>query len=357
VAERGFERRLAAILVGDAQGFTRLIEQDDEGTVALLAACRDAVHACVDRHRGRVMDDMGDDFFAEFASAVDAVRCALELQRELSELGASSAAERRMSWLLAINVGDVIADGNRLYGAGLNVAHHLVSFSEPGGLVISGTVLEQVEGRLQAEVRELGPQNLRGVRRPVHAHSVKTGFELPAPPDARRRLGQRRLSAVLNADIAGFSRLMAADQDATVSAVNDYRRAVTRAVEAHRGTVLDFTGDEFLAEFRSALESVECALEIQAELGARNAERKPEERVTFRIGAHLGDLRTDGGRRYGNAINIAARLQGMCAPGGICISGIVREQLRGTLDLELEDLGEQQVKNIPDPLRVYRVHS
>jgi class 3 adenylate cyclase/TolB-like protein/Tfp pilus assembly protein PilF len=194
------------------------------------------------------------------------------------------------------------------------------------------------------------------------------GAELPVASDAphesalTRSVEQqhtasppRRLSAIISADVFGYSRLMAADEESTVRTVNAYREEIALRVRQHRGRVVDFTGDNFLAEFSTALEAVQCAEEIQRVLGTLNVRLAAGRRVEFRIGIHLGDVRFDGDRMFGTGVNIAARLEGLAEPGELCISSAVREQLRGKLDLELEDLGERSLKSIPDPVHVFRV--
>jgi adenylate cyclase len=166
---------------------------------------------------------------------------------------------------------------------------------------------------------------------------------------------ERRLAAIINADIVGYSRLMAEDEDATVRMVTFYRQQVEMLVPQHRGQLVDFTGDNFLAQFPTALEAVRCAIEIQRVLAARNKGLPGERRMEFRIGIHLGDVREAGKRLFGTGVNIAARVQSLAQPGGICVSGMVKAQLEGKLELDCEDLGEQTVKNIPEPVRVYRV--
>ena len=171
---------------------------------------------------------------------------------------------------------------------------------------------------------------------------------MPAPTE-------RRLAAILAADAVGYSRLMAEDEAGTIRTVTAYRHEISGLVGDHRGRVVDTAGDGALAEFPTALDAVECALEIQRVLGARNAGLPAERRMEYRIGVHLGDISVEDDRIYGDGVNIAARLEGLAEAGGICISGTVYDLMRGKLDLRFEDLGEQEVKNIPEPVRVYRV--
>jgi adenylate cyclase len=166
---------------------------------------------------------------------------------------------------------------------------------------------------------------------------------------------ERRLSAILSADVVGYTRLMAADEDETVRRVTAYREQVGSLVRDHRGRLADFTGDNFLAEFPTALDAVECAIEIQRVLSARNAALPADRRMEFRIGVHLGDVRVEGERVYGEGVNIAARLESMAEPGGVCISATVHEQVRNRLEVGFDDLGDRAVKNVPEQIHVYKV--
>jgi adenylate cyclase len=166
---------------------------------------------------------------------------------------------------------------------------------------------------------------------------------------------EHRLAAILVADVVGYSRLMAEDQDATVRTVTAYREEVELLVRQHQGRLVDFTGDEFLAEFPTALESVRCAVEIQKVLEARNSELPSERRMQFRMGIHLGDVAVQGERLFGDGVNIAARLQALADPGGICISGEVHSLVHTKLAAGFDDRGDQSVKNIPDQVHVYQI--
>ena len=164
-----------------------------------------------------------------------------------------------------------------------------------------------------------------------------------------------KLAAILHADVVGYSRLMAEDEDSTIRTITAYREEIELLLEQHQGRLVDFTGDNFLAEFASAVGAARCATEIQRALGPRNAALGSERRMDFRIGIHLGEVRTQGERLFGTGVNVAARIQALAQPGGVCISDKVREELRNRLELGYEDLGEQTVKNIPERVRVFRV--
>lgn len=166
---------------------------------------------------------------------------------------------------------------------------------------------------------------------------------------------KRKLTAILSADVEGYSRLMGEDEEATIRTLTTYRSAIAKLVQQYRGRVVDSPGDNILSEFTSAVDAVNCAVEIQRELAARNAGLPYSRKMGFRIGVNVGDVVQEAERIYGDGVNIAARMEGMSQAGGICISGRAYDQVSNKLGLEYENLGEHQVKNISAPIRVYRV--
>jgi len=168
---------------------------------------------------------------------------------------------------------------------------------------------------------------------------------------------KRKLTAILSADVEGYSRLMDDDEEATVRTLTAYRSAIAELVQRFRGRVVDAPGDNILAEFGSVVDAVNCAVEIQRELAERNAELEYNRKMEFRIGVNLGDVIEEDGRIYGDGVNIAARVESLAEAGGICISGQAYHQIANKLEFGYEDLGEHQVKNISVPIYVYRVLS
>jgi adenylate cyclase len=165
---------------------------------------------------------------------------------------------------------------------------------------------------------------------------------------------ERRLAAILAADVVGYSRLMGIDEVGTLRQLTAYRReCIDPAIAARRGRIVKTTGDGVLAEFPSAVEAVACAITIQQGLASRNGAMAVEKRLTFRVGINVGDIIIEEGDIFGDGVNIAARLESLCEPGGLCISRAVRDQVRDKLPVTFEDLGEQQVKNIARPVRAF----
>ena len=166
---------------------------------------------------------------------------------------------------------------------------------------------------------------------------------------------KRKLSAVLSADVKGYSRLMGRDEAGTVDRLKEYRTLMTEVIQQYRGRVVDSPGDNILAEFASVVDATESAVKIQQELKNRNAELPIDSRMEFRIGINLGDVIEDGDRIYGDGVNIAARMESLAEAGAICISGTSYDQIKNKLNLGYKNLGENRVKNIAEPVRVYRV--
>ena len=165
----------------------------------------------------------------------------------------------------------------------------------------------------------------------------------------------RKLAAILSADVKDYSRLMRDDEEATVTLLNAYKQAMFSLIQQHYGRVVDSTGDNLLAEFNSVIDAVQSAVAIQKELKSRNAELPDDRRMLFRIGINLGDVIVEEGRLFGDGVNIAARLEGLADPGGICISRTAYDQIEDKLPLGYEYMGEKQVKNFAKPVHAYRV--
>src|ERR1700738_1792795 len=166
---------------------------------------------------------------------------------------------------------------------------------------------------------------------------------------------ERKLTAILCADVYGYSRLMGGDEEATLVTLTAHRKIIDSLIAQQHGGFVNSAGDSVLAEFVSVVKAVNCAVDIQTALKAENAKLPPERRMEFRIGVNLGDVMVEGDQIYGDGINVAARLESLADPGGICISGKVHEEIRSKLPLGYEDLGEQTVKNIAHPVHVWRV--
>src|ERR1700678_2742960 len=172
-------------------------------------------------------------------------------------------------------------------------------------------------------------------------------------PDERVK---RRLAAVLAADVAGYSRLMGRDEERTLANLKSLRNTLfDPAIAAHRGRIVKTTGDGMLVEFASAVDAARCAVEVQRGVAAQNGGIPQDTRIEFRIGIHVGDIIIDDNDIFGDGVNIAARLEGIAEPGGVCISDDAQRQIRGKVDIDFDDMGSQTLKNITEPMRAWRL--
>jgi adenylate cyclase len=169
-------------------------------------------------------------------------------------------------------------------------------------------------------------------------------------------IATRRLAAILAADVAGYSRLIGADEGGTLQALKAIRaELIDPTIAAHNGWLVKTTGDGLLIEFSSVVDALRCATEVQAGMAERNASVAADKRIEFRIGINVGDIVVEDGDIFGDGVNVAARLEGLAEAGGICVSARVQEDAAGKVDLAFEDSGEQALKNIVRPVRAYRV--
>ena len=167
---------------------------------------------------------------------------------------------------------------------------------------------------------------------------------------------ERRLAAILAADVAGYSRLMGADEEGVLARLKVVRKSlVDPAITAHRGRIVKTTGDGLLVEFASAVDAARCAVEVQRGMAEQNAAASQLQRIEFRVGIHVGDIIFDDNDIFGDGVNIAARLEGIAEPGGVCISDDAQRQVRGKVDFTFEDIGPQSLKNITEPMRTWRL--
>src|SRR5215470_15638429 len=184
---------------------------------------------------------------------------------------------------------------------------------------------------------------------------MRTVLDNPPRPSGESPSPKRKLAAILHADVAGFSRLMGADEAGTHQALNKLRSAVDPLIAGHAGRIVGTAGDSVLADFSSVVDALSCAVEMQRASRAINDPIPPERRLELRIGVNLGDVIVDGDDIFGDGVNIAARLEALAQPGTVCISQTVYDQVRNKLDLEYHPLGVHRVKNIAEPVRAYAV--
>jgi len=187
MAQEGFKRKLAGILIADVKGYSRLMEEDEEATIRTITDYRNIITEQVNQHEGRVVDSPGDNVLAEFASVVDALKCATQIQKEIAEQNVSLPENRKMEFRIGVNLGDVAEEGNRIYGDGVNVAARIESLAEPGGICISHTVYDQVKKKLRFGYEYLGEHAVKNIEEPVRVYRVLT-----APEHSGRVIGEKK---------------------------------------------------------------------------------------------------------------------------------------------------------------------
>src|SRR5262249_7198417 len=215
------------------------------------------------------------------------------------------------------------------------------------GTVVSEAALTRCIARAREAIGDDGEQ--QRIIKTQHGR----GYRFVAA--VREHTLERKLAALLSADVKGYSRLMGEEEEATIRTLTAYREVMTALIQQHRGRVVDAPGDNLLAEFASVVDAVQGAVEIQRELQVKNADLPDSRKMEYRIGINVGDVIIEGERLYGDGVNIAARLEGLAEPGGVCISGTVYDQIANKLPLSCVSQGEQAVKNIAQPIRVYRI--
>ncbi len=201
MAEKGFKRKLTAILSADVEGYSRLMGQDEEATVRTITAYRDVLSTLIQQHNGKVLDSPGDNLLAEFASVVDAVQCAVAVQKEIKSRNDELPENRRMQFRIGINLGDVIQEEDRIYGDGVNVAARLEGLAEPGGICISKTAFDHIESKLPYGYDFIGDQTVKNIAKPIGAYRVlmEPRVTVSGKPIEKKSSGKRRMPILVGA--------------------------------------------------------------------------------------------------------------------------------------------------------------
>lgn len=172
MAEEGFKRKLTTILSADVVGYSRLMEDNEEATIQTLSTYRNSMSTLIEQHRGRVVDMTGDNLMAEFSSVVNAVKCAVEIQKEMGEWNADLAENRRMLFRVGVNLGDIVEEEDRIYGDGVNIAARLEGLAEGGGICISGTTYDHLKNKLELGYEYLGEHSVKNIAAPVRVYKI-----------------------------------------------------------------------------------------------------------------------------------------------------------------------------------------
>jgi adenylate cyclase len=344
-------RRLAAILFSDIDGFTALTQRDEKAALELLQEQESLVLPLLETHRGRRVKSTGDGLLLEFSNALDAIEYAVDLQRRLHERNARLGSEP-LRLGMAIHLGDVQDVGTELFGDAVNLAARILPIAEPGGVWMSEPVYVQVRNRVAHPIEKLGSRSLKGVLEPMDLYRVVLPWEHDQVPTGP--LLSRRLAAIMITDVVGFTASAQANEADALARLREQEGIVRPLFEPFKGREIKSTGDGFLVEFESALGALECAVEIQRRMRERNSKKTPPP-LELRIGIHVGDVEESGGDIFGDAVNLASRIEPLAEPGGVCLSEHVAAQVRTKVAYPLENLGPRDLKGVREPVAVYKV--
>jgi class 3 adenylate cyclase len=339
--ERESHTSSTAIMLTDIVG-TALLSDGEQVTERIT----ELVRSRVGEHGGDFVAQDSDETVSTFPTALGAVSCAVAIQRALR--GEAS---------LVLRIGVHLDDSSRGEPSRTAVVQRcaaIASTTAPGGVRMSAPVFGELQGRLRLRFNDLGEIPLRGIAQPTRVYAVHPG---EGAEQSESVPVERRLAAVLKADVVSYSRLMATEEEWTVGAVKRHRATFARCIRERGGHVVDTSGDGILAEFPTALDAVECGVAMQREPREENADTPRERRIRYRVGIELGDIRSEAGRIYGSPVNIAARLEALAPAGGVCVSGPVWDQVRFQVPESFNNLGRQALKNIPYPVNAYALSS
>jgi class 3 adenylate cyclase len=305
-------RRLAAIVSADVAGYSRLMALDEVGTVRRLTEYREVISKLAKEYGGRVVDNPGDNALLEFPSATSAVECAIAIQDEIRKRNA--AAEQPMELRIGAHVGEVMVEGNRIYGDGVNLAARLEAIAPVGGICVSKAIRDQIASKVAARFDDMGLHDLKNIPEPVHVF----------------RVGKQERHVVVAAAVAGLDNLLG-DVEGALSTLKAHRTATNPIVLSHGGRVTEATQDRIIYEFPSALEAVRCGSEVQALMAGRNATVPPERRMQYQLGIHDGD--------DSDAVSTSIRIQETSEPGGMSLSETIYERVVSETPLQLVPAG------------------
>ncbi len=353
----GITRRLAAVAFADVAGWSRLIEKNDIETLRAWKSLRsDVIEPALRAHGGRILEIAGDAAVVEFPSAVDAVGWAVEVQRGIPSAPPGGEGEAILLTIrIGINVADVLVDGDKLVGDGVNVASRIHQLASPGEIVVTEAVREHVSGKLELGFRDLGEHQLKHISRGVRIYRVEA-HGLPFIEPNRSGEAERVIRALLVMDVPESARLMEDDEGEVVSR---WRKLVdhlaTEVLPLRGGRVAKRLEGGLLMDFPGAQAAVTAAFAIQQACGRANAGLAPERQILPRLGVQVSEVIADEHDVYGRGVSLATQLTTIAGPGEIVVSAAVRDELTPSLDADIEDLGECFLKQVRHPVRAYRL--
>ena len=339
------ERRLAAIVSADVVGYSKLMARDEVATVKTLNSYRDEIASIVESRAGRVVDSPGDNILMEFPSATGAVECALEAQARLAERNGNLPLDRNMEFRMGVHLGEVLVEGARIYGDGVNLAARLEAIAKPGGVCVSKAVRDQVGSKTDAVFVDLGYQDLKNVAGPVGAFEARSPNANPAG---------RHTAVIASAKVSDFERLVAVDREGTIAALRGHRVASDPLIYSHGGRVAGERGLWILYEFPSVAEAVRSGRAVQLLMKERNASVPEGRRMSFKLAIHVGEVEIgQTGEVEGPAVEMVRRIMELSNPGGLWISDVTHQKLDADLKPDFSNCGGHRFADLDESLDLW----
>ncbi len=349
-------------------GYAAIAQRDEPLALRLVDEERKLIRPLLERFRGREVKTLGDGALVEFDSAIQAMQCAAEIQRR-QYLRNSQPNVVPVELRIGIHLGDVEQHRDDIFGDAVNIASRIEPLAEAGGVCVTGSVREQVQNKIPYPLQLLEHTVLKNIESPVAVYRAELpwtpGHASGAAPSTDRASsplpdlgyvpgGPRRLAAIMFTDMVGFSALTQRDESLALRLVDEQRRLMRPVFDRFRGREVKTMGDGAVVEFDSALDATECAVAVQRTLLERNREAAGE-RIDIRVGIHAGDVVHAESDVYGDAVNIASRIEPLAETGGVCVTGSIQEQVQNKIPYPLKLLEHPVLREMDSPVTVYRV--
>ncbi len=345
-------KELAAIMMTDIVGFTRLTRQDEAIVGQISTRHETILRECVSQHQGRLIHVFGDNSLSVFSEPADAVRCAIMIQQAVRR-------DPEIPLRIAVHYDEVKSEGELVFGDGVNMASRMLKLAVASCVLISKRVRKLLPPEMHLETRSIGTHELKYVEEPVELFGIcEDGLVLPEFPENEGKgmqqtemlpgKGERILAAIMFTDIVGYTALMQEDEQKAKQDRDRHKGVLLESIARHHGKILQYYGDGTLSIFHSTIEAIHCAIRIQSIL-------QGEADIPLRIGVHAGDIVYDDEGIYGDGVNVASRIEGLGVAGSVLISGKVYDDIKNHPAFEAVSLGTFELKNVRKPLEVYAI--
>ena len=343
---------IVAIMMTDIIGFTQLTRQKGDLIWKISLKHKNILQKSISRYNGKIIRIFGDSSISIFSDPVDAVRCSIEIQKSINE-------EPVIPLRIALHYGEVTTEGEEIFGESINLTSRILKISIASCILISDKVKPLLDAEPGIETRSIGIYDLKYVEHPVEIFGIcNDSLALPESheklqgemihPDAISSKGNRLLAAIMFTDIVGYTAMMQEDEQEAKQVRDRHRIILQESTAKHQGKILQYYGDGTLIIFNSAIEAVDCAIQVQTKL-------QEEPKIPLKIGMHSGDIVYDDEGIYGDGVNVASRIEGLAIAGSVLISGRVFDDIKNHHDFLTVSLGAFDLKNVKKPVEVYAI--